>query len=304
MKQTYFSDGRVHDQSPPNLDTEALLDGALRPLAQSIGLNDEAIARAVDRDFSRRTAKAAFDLLESEGIYADSKQILDLGAGLGQTSVEAIARGGEPVALEPGFAWCQIVSHRLAGFDKGMAVCADGEKLPFQDEKFDIIMSVAVLEHVRNPKRYLAEAYRVLKPGGFLYLSCENYLSLSFWEPHYQLPWLPLFPKPLASLYLTLCGRSSAFLWSSITYTTRPSVVRNLRKLGFQFKGETDRRLALENSASIANPLKKLVVKAFARLFSSATSARILFELEHWRMAFTAAQVVIVAQKPSLLQRQ
>jgi SAM-dependent methyltransferase len=43
-----------------------------------------------------------------------------------------------------------------------------GESLPFADATFDAVVSLAVLEHVRDPFKCAAEILRVLKPGGEL----------------------------------------------------------------------------------------------------------------------------------------
>ena len=40
------------------------------------------------------------------------------------------------------------------------------EKLPYDDNFFDVVYSKSLLEHLWKPDRYLNEAYRVLKPGG------------------------------------------------------------------------------------------------------------------------------------------
>jgi hypothetical protein len=71
----------------------------------------------------------------------------------------------------------------------------------------------------------------VLRPGGHFYLSCENYLA--FREGHYKVPWLPLMPKSIGSVYLRCIGRSPTFLQESVTYVTYPGVLRQCRKLGF-----------------------------------------------------------------------
>ncbi len=46
--------------------------------------------------------------------------------------------------------------------------------LPYQDNSFDTVVSTQVLEHVSEPKFYLSEAARVLRPGGNLILTCPG----------------------------------------------------------------------------------------------------------------------------------
>ncbi len=46
--------------------------------------------------------------------------------------------------------------------------------LPIDDESFDVVLSTQVLEHVADPGVYLAEAHRVLRPGGRLLLSTHG----------------------------------------------------------------------------------------------------------------------------------
>src|SRR5688500_1257132 len=42
--------------------------------------------------------------------------------------------------------------------------------LPFHDHSLDYVLASHVLEHVANPVRALAEWYRVVRPGGYIYL--------------------------------------------------------------------------------------------------------------------------------------
>ncbi|MGH8505189.1 MAG: class I SAM-dependent methyltransferase [Stenotrophobium sp.] len=50
----------------------------------------------------------------------------------------------------------------------------DDGSLPVTTNTVDFVLSSQVLEHVESPARYLAEAYRVLKPGGELVLSTHG----------------------------------------------------------------------------------------------------------------------------------
>lgn len=44
----------------------------------------------------------------------------------------------------------------------------DAELLPFKDESFDVVLSLATIEHVISPENVLKECFRVLKRGGKL----------------------------------------------------------------------------------------------------------------------------------------
>ena len=48
---------------------------------------------------------------------------------------------------------------------------AEGEKLPFGDSSFDIVLSDNVVDHAEDPRRIVEEIARVLKPGGLLYFT-------------------------------------------------------------------------------------------------------------------------------------
>ena len=55
---------------------------------------------------------------------------------------------------------------------------AFGEKLPFEAESFDAVLTFDVLEHVQSPRATLAECFRVLRPGGYLCVVFPSY-----WQP-------------------------------------------------------------------------------------------------------------------------
>ncbi|MEO8168122.1 MAG: methyltransferase domain-containing protein, partial [bacterium] len=49
------------------------------------------------------------------------------------------------------------------------AIISDAHDIPFEDEVFDCVIVQAVLEHVLEPQRCMAEVYRVMKPSGIVY---------------------------------------------------------------------------------------------------------------------------------------
>jgi SAM-dependent methyltransferase len=64
---------------------------------------------------------------------------------------------------------------RLAGAD----VIDPAAPLPYADQRFDLVVSMDVIEHVDDPIGWSREALRVLKRGGILFLTTPNYASLS-----------------------------------------------------------------------------------------------------------------------------
>jgi SAM-dependent methyltransferase len=58
-------------------------------------------------------------------------------------------------------------------------LCGDGYQLPFTDGSFDVVLLIAVLEHTREPWRILAEARRVLTPGGRAIMVVPNDVTMS-----------------------------------------------------------------------------------------------------------------------------
>jgi len=53
---------------------------------------------------------------------------------------------------------------------KVVDVVGDAHKLPFKDKQFDLVISQAVFEHVKDPVNATREAIRVLKPKGIIYI--------------------------------------------------------------------------------------------------------------------------------------
>jgi SAM-dependent methyltransferase len=63
----------------------------------------------------------------------------------------------------------------------GVDVVGDGHELPFLDGSMDAVVAQAVLEHVENPRAVVAEAMRVLRPGGLVYAEIP---FLQCYHPH------------------------------------------------------------------------------------------------------------------------
>lgn len=100
--------------------------------------------------------------------------VLEIGAGTGLNLRHYPAGLEELVLTEPGEPMADRID--LARAPEGVparVVRAPAEQLPFADDSFDTVVSTLVLCTVSDPGRAVAEAARVLKPGGRL-LFCEH----------------------------------------------------------------------------------------------------------------------------------
>jgi SAM-dependent methyltransferase len=106
-----------------------------------------------------------FDVLVQKHLTAESV-VLDLGCGR-TGGIERFWRHARlAVGVDPDLG-------SLAARGGGMPVMqGSGERLPFADEAFDMVVSVWVLEHLTQPEKVFAEVARVLKPlGHFIFLT-------------------------------------------------------------------------------------------------------------------------------------
>ena len=79
--------------------------------------------------------------------------------------------------------YTNVINYEIVDYES-TDILGVGEALPFKDDAFDAVISVAVLEHVRDPFVCAAEIVRVLKPGGKL-LCCVPFLQPYHGYPHH-----------------------------------------------------------------------------------------------------------------------
>ena len=161
-----------------------------------------------------------------EGSAAGSRlSALDLGAGRGELSTSLAARGYEVTAVERYGAQFEA---------KVPLVDADlNEPFPFDDRSFDVAMAIEILEHLENPRRFLRELARTLRPGGVAVVSTPNLTSLlsrflfaacGQWDLFFNHPWRLRDPY-------------SSLVHGHITPVTRWLLEHHARDAGFVVEG-------------------------------------------------------------------
>ena len=89
-----------------------------------------------------------------------------------------------------------VVNYEIVAYDS-TDVLGVAERLPFRDDSFDAVVSLNVLEHVKDPFQAARELMRVLKPGGELMCVAPFLQPLHGYPHHYynmtSQGWLNLF---------------------------------------------------------------------------------------------------------------
>ena len=96
---------------------------------------------------------------------------LEIGAGLGGLTAQLLTLYPQfrMVATDTDVERVGMAEQVLSGFGQRASVQrADATALPFPDGRFDLVVSAAMLHHVIEWDKALAEAVRVLRPGGKL----------------------------------------------------------------------------------------------------------------------------------------
>ncbi len=98
-------------------------------------------------------------------------EVLEIGGGSGAMAARLLASrpSVRMTVTDYDEAMVEASRTRLAGFaDRAGVRQADATRLPFRDGRFDAVLSFIMLHHVIDWEAALAEAVRVLRPGGVL----------------------------------------------------------------------------------------------------------------------------------------
>jgi ubiquinone/menaquinone biosynthesis C-methylase UbiE len=100
------------------------------------------------------------------------KKILDVGAGTGRMSASLAKHGAKVTALDVSPKMLERIKLKVK--KNIVTVVGDAENLPFAKESFDIVIAAFLIVHLKNPRQFFDEAYRVLKDGGIFVVTNIN----------------------------------------------------------------------------------------------------------------------------------
>lgn len=153
----------------PSAEARQQIFSGLKPEGLEVYLQNLANYGAVTK--SRRTLFQARVAELSKRFFPQLSmvKVLDVGASSGEFMEAARAGGWEVTGVEPS------ADGVKAAAAKGLNVIqSPAEKLPFADQSFNLVHSNHVFEHLADPLSAAREAYRVLKPGGVVFIEVPN----------------------------------------------------------------------------------------------------------------------------------
>lgn len=116
------------------------------------------------------------DLLAFLGTLPEQERhdILDLGTGTAQIPIEFCRQSadGRILAVDAAIEMLELARYNLelaSVTTRVQLAHVDAKQLPYPDAMFDIVMSNSIVHHIPEPATAIAEAVRVLKPGGAIF---------------------------------------------------------------------------------------------------------------------------------------
>src|SRR5512135_918663 len=107
-------------------------------------------------------------------------EVADLATGYGRTVRAMLAVARDPLRIHT-VDTASGLDDDILNDERVRSVIADLEEpLPFADATLDRVISVNVAEHLADPRAHVADAFRVLRPGGLLVLSHSDWDTTLF----------------------------------------------------------------------------------------------------------------------------
>jgi SAM-dependent methyltransferase len=147
--------------------------------------------------------------------------MLEIGAAQGEIVVASRELGYRCIGLEP-FRMARDTAKKLSDYLGVEIEVVDGvaEAMPFEAERFDLVIAASVIEHVKDAEKVFHEVCRVLKPGGVFWFHTASSMCPKQDEVR-RFPLFGWYPDPLKQRIMDWAKRNRPEL---IGYTDTPAV--------------------------------------------------------------------------------
>jgi SAM-dependent methyltransferase len=104
----------------------------------------------------------------------EGEALLDVGCGNGAYTIELAGGFARTIGIDIESKRLGEFTHRAADLPSVAVEKMSAEALAFEDETFDVVTAIEVIEHIEELDLALSEIHRVLRPGGALCITCPN----------------------------------------------------------------------------------------------------------------------------------
>jgi SAM-dependent methyltransferase len=132
-----------------------------------------------------------------------------------------LEHGFDAIGIEPIEEFVSLAQSSLGVEDRIFQGCA--EEMPLEDGSCNVVLMEKVIEHVDSIEKSLAEAFRVLAPGGVLYVQTISRWKFSplGWNDEFRIPFFNWYPATVKECYVFSHLHYKPRL---ANYTVRPAV--------------------------------------------------------------------------------
>jgi 2-polyprenyl-6-hydroxyphenyl methylase/3-demethylubiquinone-9 3-methyltransferase len=214
-------------------------------------------------------------ILAETGRGAEPLDVLDIGCGAGTQCLLWAAGGDRVRGIDVNAPLIETARRRAEAeeidvrFDVGSATA-----LPYADASMDVCLMPELLEHVPAWEQCLAEAVRVLRPGGILYASTTNVLCPV--QHEFTLPLYSWYPGPVKRRIEKLAVTTRPALanyarYPAVNWFSYYGLARHLRRTGMSCRDRFDLL-----DAEAATGVRRLLVAVLKRSCTARAAGQVL----------------------------
>jgi ubiquinone/menaquinone biosynthesis C-methylase UbiE len=131
----------------------------------NLRVNYDSIASTYNQRFASGGQKGVVYLLADLTQQLHAQRVLEVGCGTGHWLVELMPAGPQLYGLDLSSGMLAQAHEQQVSL---LLTQGAAERLPYQADCFDLVYSVNAIHHFIHPPEYIAEAWRLLRPGGAL----------------------------------------------------------------------------------------------------------------------------------------
>lgn len=127
----------------------------------------------------RGNFRTNLEFLDQTSLLESGDKILEIGCGIGSIVFELSKQGYDVSGIDISR---EAIAYGLEKYENIHLEVQAAEKLPFEDESFDVVLSFDLFEHIAAIDLHISEVRRVLRHDGYYMFQTPNKYSNAIYE--------------------------------------------------------------------------------------------------------------------------